>query len=579
MGISNRFFFIASAIFIAVLGVFPFLQHLPYTLELDWDYFNTLNLVVRSNILHYGRFPIHDPWMNGGLDILANPQARVLSPTLLFDLVFSPELSNLFVIMTHSILGSLGIFLIASDLSLRRSTGAFMAAAYSLGAWFSLHFAEGHIPFAAFLSIPLALFCASGLLNPRRFVALAALLSFFVLDGGIYAFVFGVIFLFTATPFLWKSFPFSPRTHAPVFIVAGFGLLCFLFAKALPILVTPIARPPFSATHPFSFEFLLKIFLDPRQSNYGLVPGTDWRFHEFGCFLGFSLLLTLLLAFSFQSGRRALRSCWPLVLVALFWLWTASGFGGLFNPFMLFQQIPFLDRLHVASRLLIFVWLILIIFFGIASDSLISYRGKRAFLLGIALIAELFFLRLRVVEEGFVRGKIRSGIRAELLQSDRIDSTVKFGAKPAHYLKGNLGARYGYEPSPPISGVFFEGQHAYRGEAWLEQGSGKIKVEEFTPGRLRVSVDADGPFRLLVNTNFLSGWKLSEGEGQVERSESGLLAWRSESAKTAATFSYSPFYLPYLIAAWLLGFIAFSIIGSLLWFNPNMRVKSQTIEI
>ncbi len=57
----------------------------------DWSSFNSLSLEVRSNVLHYGRFPVHNPWVCGGLDLMTNPQNRVFSPFFLADLALPPQ--------------------------------------------------------------------------------------------------------------------------------------------------------------------------------------------------------------------------------------------------------------------------------------------------------------------------------------------------------------------------------------------------------------------------------------------------------------------------------------------------------
>ena len=45
-----------------------------FALPNDWDYFNSLALVVRSTVLGYNTWPLHHPWVCGGLDLLSNPQ-------------------------------------------------------------------------------------------------------------------------------------------------------------------------------------------------------------------------------------------------------------------------------------------------------------------------------------------------------------------------------------------------------------------------------------------------------------------------------------------------------------------------
>src|SRR5262245_59098519 len=73
----------------------PFFSQISVPFSRDWTYFNAMSLVVRSIVLHFRRFPLHNPWVCGGLDLLANPQTRIFSPMMLLDLALTPQWANL----------------------------------------------------------------------------------------------------------------------------------------------------------------------------------------------------------------------------------------------------------------------------------------------------------------------------------------------------------------------------------------------------------------------------------------------------------------------------------------------------
>jgi hypothetical protein len=116
----------------------------------DWSYFNSLSQVVRSSVLSYGSFPFHDPWVLGGMDLLSNPQTRIFSPSLLFDLLFPPMIAHLAVLTLQCFLGMIGMFRFLRKMELGEKASFLGAVLFCNGTWFGLHFAEGHIPFGVF---------------------------------------------------------------------------------------------------------------------------------------------------------------------------------------------------------------------------------------------------------------------------------------------------------------------------------------------------------------------------------------------------------------------------------------------
>ena len=139
----------------------------------DWSSFNSLSLVVRSNILHYGRFPVHNPWVCGGLDLMTNPQNRVFSPFLLADLVLPPQWANLCTLMIYGTVGFIGCFWLLTALGCGRGAALIGSILFVNGSWFALHYPEGHIPYGAMQLVPLMMFLGARLGNHRHLIALA----------------------------------------------------------------------------------------------------------------------------------------------------------------------------------------------------------------------------------------------------------------------------------------------------------------------------------------------------------------------------------------------------------------------
>src|SRR5690606_31091500 len=131
---------------------------------------------------------IHNPYVLGGLDMLANPQSKVFSPLSIFDLLFTAPYANLLSLVALSILGGYGMFKLLHHLKISEVTTLLITFIYMHGSWFSLHFSEGHIIFGSFQLMGWVLFFTLNIYEARFKIYLAALLAFMILDGGMYAF-------------------------------------------------------------------------------------------------------------------------------------------------------------------------------------------------------------------------------------------------------------------------------------------------------------------------------------------------------------------------------------------------------
>jgi len=67
----------------------------------------------------------------------------------------------------------------------------------------------------------------------------------------------------------------------------------------------------------------------------------------------------------------------------------------------------------------------------------------------------------------------------------------------------------------------------YRGEAWIEEGYGSVRTADIRPNTIDLVVQTEGPARVIVNQNWLPGFRSSVGE--IDEHE-GLLALALDSA-------------------------------------------------
>src|SRR3990167_4161902 len=158
----------------------------------DWIYFDSLAWVVRSSLLHYGVFPLHDPWVCGGIDLLANPQARLFSPLTLLDLALTPHAAGLATLWLYVAGGWLAMTALLRRLGHDRTLALLGGWIFVGSSWFALHWSEGHLRFGAMTLLPAVALAFVGFSERRMQLLLAALLSFFLLDGAIYSFIYSL---------------------------------------------------------------------------------------------------------------------------------------------------------------------------------------------------------------------------------------------------------------------------------------------------------------------------------------------------------------------------------------------------
>ena len=123
----------------------------------DWGYFYGKSLFNHDVIWNYGVYPLHDPYMFGGQDLLANPQANVLSPFIVFDLLFRIPYSVVFRVAAYMLIGSFGAYNWFKFNGASRLVSYVCVFIFVHASFFSLHLAEGHVTFAGFYLFPLAL--------------------------------------------------------------------------------------------------------------------------------------------------------------------------------------------------------------------------------------------------------------------------------------------------------------------------------------------------------------------------------------------------------------------------------------
>jgi hypothetical protein len=557
---------------ISISAVTPFLIPLykmaHTTLFLDWGYFNGLSLVIRSSVLHYGTFPIHNPWLMGGIDILANPQSRIFSPFLVFDLIFIPPYANLFALITLAIVGSLGFFRLIRYLNISKNIAVIGSILFIHASWFSLHFSVGHIIFGSFQLIGLAFYFMLRIHEKNFKIYYALLNAFFLLDGAIYAFLFTNLLFVTSILFCVNGL--NPYRIAKSVILQWktslLSILIFLSissVKIVPYLIVHSSGQPKEESLVLSLKYILHGFFNPFQTPNTVIGDTGAflpPFQEVGAYLG---LVGVFIIISFLIMVKS-RMYFSYLLIGLFFFWLGSGWLFEINPWRLFQQIPLINSAHVPSRTFLFTYMMYLILLCFALD-FFAYKLKPALfkIIIVFLIAESFFVSAYPYYNVFKKDLFlcETELFRNLIVSNTIDKTVaksseNYGSGKDFllYLEKNTGSKSTYEPIASKGRIRSLDDADYKGEVYIINGKGKVLMDSYTPGKIRLNYDLDTISEIQINTNYLAGWKSSDTELLIFK-RNGLLTVKPGNLNGIIMLNYQPDYLFLIIPLFFFGLI------------------------
>jgi hypothetical protein len=244
--------------------------------------------------------------------------------------------------------------------------------------------------------------------------------------------------------------------------------------------------------------------------------GFHWGWHEYGCYitwLGMGLALLGIAA--------AWKSQWPMYVTGGIALILVMGHASPVNLYGWLQRLPLYASLHVPSRFLAVVLFALAIAAGhgldwlcrrIRQSPLRRLETPFAWLIPAVIVAELAVMNWKLFDDIFI---IRPRVMPTTERRDfatRVRTTAHRDPRMMSclypLLMSDTGVLEGYENlAVPRGRITLEGRPDYRGEAFLEQGTGKAEIQEWTMSRVEVSLSVDAEDQLVLNQNFSKGWK------------------------------------------------------------------------
>jgi len=521
---------------------------------LDWNYFASLSLVIRSIVWGSHEFPIRDPWVAGGQDLLANPQNRIFSPNLFFDLALDPYNANLISLLFVGLIGMWGMFKLVKSLGGTSGTACLCSVLFINSSWFGNHFAEGHVPFNSFQLLPWALIFLFKQKDRRTIPALFLLFGFWILDGGLYAFIFTIpllIALTLARLINWREISnrLGQASRSITWLLLySFAFLLMVSPKIVPLLSLSIDRQPHREFTQMGFQDILVSFFYPWQSPLAQMPGPiPWRMHEYGCYIG---SLSLVLFWGILT-RNLQKNAIKYLILAAFFFWMGSGLGGTLNPWQVFLRIPLINNAHVQSRLFIFTYIFLILSAIGPLNYLLRTNRIRAYLVFAFMLIEFTIAKAYPSYSAF-HGASKSRPTLNLIPNKGIVTTIGFAQKPEHYYSGDKSSSVTYEPAAIPSAVQPIDSKLYRGEAWVSVGTGDISVMHHGPSGIKLAYNLQEKSVVTFNTNFLLGWESNRSDIETRPSSLGLLTAEIPPGKGELVLEYYPWYLNFVLASFLI---------------------------
>ena len=512
-----------------IASVIPYALYLakfPLSPMRDWTYFNSMSLITHDYLMR-GELPTLDPWVCGGIDLLANPQNWIFSPLVLLNLLPNPLVANVLSLLLCAFMGFWGMWKLTEEMG-EGLDRILLCTLFNLSPFFFLHLGEGHIPFRTFYLLPLVLFFTLKLRGLKDVWWLTLILSFMMLDGGIYPFYFSLFLIaFNVNYPTLKDRLLSRRLWGQWILLAS--SFTFLVAtKIIPVLSVHLKREPVEEVIQYDLKTSLEAFYNIFQTNYKSFGGLPYGAHEYSHYLGIGITILLI------WGLRYAKLHSKLVAQLLIFTWVALGLGGIFNPWTLVKMIPFVNHMHVQSRFLIIVFLLIVV-----SIQRMVPRGKIKTALLFVGCLELLYCGLFINSRIFTEYADSKLMRVTPIEAQTANYEEYIG-KPEVYSSGKLSYNC-YEPARPKNLLTL---NLFVGSG-LENHRASIDHTE-----LRITSKSAMTEKFIVNMNWNGGWDCVGCESYENK---GVIEVNPLGSAEELTLRYNPYHRSFTIVSFLIG--------------------------
>lgn len=508
---------------------------------LDWDWTFSLarDWVPVYTVSRFHQLPLWNPYACGGMQMLANPQARLALPFFLLNVLWGPTVGlHLEILLDLAIAWSGGYFL-ARILGLSPLAAIACASIFPGSSWFGLHLGVGHLTFLSYLFLPwiVALTWLSMTRDAILAAGLAALfMAMTVGGGGVYqvtqaALLVGVVAIGVAI---------QRGSLMPFAMLALFGCFSLGFSaiKLVPTYALLLSHPKTALVGEYNSASLLLDAMFSRDQaivRAGWLGHHPWEYWEYGAYVGVFAALMMLVGAASAPWRT---TPWILAGGVLFVL-AMGEVSANYSPWIWLHSLPVFSQERVASRFLIPLVMTVSVMAAFGIDALQRSPGPGGRSAATIFVALCVFDLWRVGTPN-----IRYAVEFNLPPiEDRLpfhqfyEGSVYSMFDLARY---NMGAMNCFEYTNFPTHVIGSNQAGYRGEQYLS-GPGTVTVSRWSPNELSFDVATPGANLLVINQNFDDGWRLIEN-GQDIMPFKGLLAVRLKPGTQTVTLKYANRY-------------------------------------
>jgi hypothetical protein len=500
----------------------------------DRDLFMQLRWVPYYTLTHFRQMPFWNPYKCGGMPMLGNPESAIVTPFLLFYLVFGLIPGTLLEIYLHVAIMFAGGYVLGRELGLAPLAALVLATMFPSSSWLSLHIALGHLNFLSIAYVPwiLALMLASSRLHRWHLAILAGLLCGLTLTEGNYGFVFAAMLV--AIVSVWYAA--TQVSIRPLLCASLIGVFAVLFSlpKLIPTaqLLTISPREILISWLPWRGAL---IALFSRDQDLGRETVGSFFFSEYGGYIGAPFILLALI------GIGNFRKSVPWVLGAIFFVALFRGDVYPNSPTMWLRHLPLAGNIGLCGR-----WVIPLVFCvgvlaALGAQSLCEQPrrwGRRAAAILLAVgVADAWLVCAPNYRYFFQPAAPPPAPSKNFRQYYSGPPVTLTSIAMAGMGSPNCGG-IGYHVDPPKDSVLGYNQAEYRGEYYL-LGGGSVTAALWTPNRLRYALNAAEPTSLVINQLLYPGWHLVHGDGLIYP-QGGLIAVRVPGGRQEIELSYTP---------------------------------------
>lgn len=351
----------------------------------DFDYYSQLYEAARVSILKFHQIPYVNPWLSGGVPLMANPQYGFISIQTITTLVFGTIFGLKLAYILYAILGYFGMYVLSRRLlgasKLRSSLVGFI---WVFCGFFTGH-TIGHFTFTSFFLTPWVVYFLLGRNRIQYpWLKLAFVVSIIILSSIHYAVLMvglvGILYFLASTIRVSHSKQvlrlsvhlskqdamFGLKTIATIFLLSGWQFIITYYYVSANERINTIPE------NTNSLSLLFQMLFSP----VGLAteaPVTTWGWGEYSMYMGIGVFLSLL-AIIFVLVKRLVAQhrqhndvllskksdarLYSIVLVSLsvgiVCLFIATGSTSDYSAFELLKHLPGFEQTRVPSRWAIF---------------------------------------------------------------------------------------------------------------------------------------------------------------------------------------------------------------------------------